>query len=183
MPLCGAKTRAGTPCKRAGMPNGRCSKHGGKSTGAPLGTRNALKHGIYSAALLPDEADIWDDVAIGRLDDDIRIAKLQLRRALIAQNKQHADGLELYEESINTGSPAESTGNDGEPKVSMPSSSTKRRRTQYDEVISRLLGRIGDLEQKRAEMLERSGGNKANADETARKVRETLAAMRAATSA
>lgn len=28
---CGAKTREGTPCKRWAMPNGRCSKHGGKS--------------------------------------------------------------------------------------------------------------------------------------------------------
>lgn len=28
---CGAKTRAGTRCKRAAMPNGRCHLHGGKS--------------------------------------------------------------------------------------------------------------------------------------------------------
>ena len=30
--LCGAKTRAGTPCKRlARQPQGRCNLHGGKS--------------------------------------------------------------------------------------------------------------------------------------------------------
>lgn len=31
MKLCGAKTRAGTPCQRPPMPNGRCNLHGGKS--------------------------------------------------------------------------------------------------------------------------------------------------------
>jgi uncharacterized protein YjcR len=31
------------------MPNGRCRLHGGKSTGAPKGNKNALKHGRYTA--------------------------------------------------------------------------------------------------------------------------------------
>lgn len=30
---CGAKTRAGTPCKNLPMKNGRCRMHGGASTG------------------------------------------------------------------------------------------------------------------------------------------------------
>ncbi len=30
---CGARTRAGHPCKAAAMPNGRCRMHGGASTG------------------------------------------------------------------------------------------------------------------------------------------------------
>lgn len=35
LPLCGAKTRNGTPCKRRGNKrNGRCKLHGGRSTGA-----------------------------------------------------------------------------------------------------------------------------------------------------
>jgi uncharacterized protein YjcR len=46
--LCGAKTRKGTPCKSHGMRNGRCRMHGGKSTGPPKGSQNALKHGLYS---------------------------------------------------------------------------------------------------------------------------------------
>ena len=33
-PRCGAKTRQCTPCAGPAMPNGRCRKHGGKSTGA-----------------------------------------------------------------------------------------------------------------------------------------------------
>jgi len=32
-PRCGARTRAGTPCRAPAMPNGRCRLHGGKSTG------------------------------------------------------------------------------------------------------------------------------------------------------
>ena len=46
---CGAKTRRGTPCKSPAMPNGRCRMHGGKSTGAPKGNKNALKHGYFTA--------------------------------------------------------------------------------------------------------------------------------------
>ncbi|TGV19484.1 hypothetical protein E5N72_05150 [Pseudoalteromonas sp. MEBiC 03607] len=35
LPLCGAKTRSGSPCKRKGNKrNGRCKLHGGRSTGA-----------------------------------------------------------------------------------------------------------------------------------------------------
>lgn len=32
-PLCGAKTRAGTPCRCFALRNGRCKLHGGLSTG------------------------------------------------------------------------------------------------------------------------------------------------------
>jgi hypothetical protein len=31
------------------MPNGRCRMHGGMSTGAPRGNKNAFKHGRYTA--------------------------------------------------------------------------------------------------------------------------------------
>lgn len=146
--------------------------HGGKT---PATNQNARKHGIYGAGLLDEEHELWDDIGVGSLDDDIRIARLQLRRALIAQKNQPADGLELYEQTMNGG------GGDGAEEK--PAASMKRRRTQYDDIITRLLGRIGDLEQKRAEMMERTGGDKANAAEIARKVREALAAMRQATGA
>jgi hypothetical protein len=52
---CGAKTRAGHPCGRYAMPNGRCRMHGGLSTGpkTPEGLerckRAPWKHGRYSA--------------------------------------------------------------------------------------------------------------------------------------
>ena len=39
-PQCGAKTRAGAPCRSAAMPNGKCRVHGGLSSGAPRGGSN-----------------------------------------------------------------------------------------------------------------------------------------------
>lgn len=45
MRTCGAKTRAGHPCRSSAMPNGRCRMHGGTNPGAPKGNRNAWKHG------------------------------------------------------------------------------------------------------------------------------------------
>lgn len=50
-PRCGAKTRKGTPCEAPAV-NGkaRCRMHGGaKGSGAPLGNRNAVKSGLYTA--------------------------------------------------------------------------------------------------------------------------------------
>jgi len=50
-PRCGARSkRTGEPCRSAAMKNGRCRMHGGKSSGAPKGNPNALKHGNYTAA-------------------------------------------------------------------------------------------------------------------------------------
>jgi hypothetical protein len=49
MKACGAKTRAGGTCRRAAMPNGRCSKHGGKSLVGPAAPR--FRHGRYSKLL------------------------------------------------------------------------------------------------------------------------------------
>ena len=49
-PRCGARTRSGSPCRSpvvAGKK--RCRMHGGAAgSGAPLGNRNALKHGRYT---------------------------------------------------------------------------------------------------------------------------------------
>jgi len=55
-PRCGAKTRAGCPCKSPAMRNGRCRMHGGASTGprTPEGRARVAAartiHGRYSAA-------------------------------------------------------------------------------------------------------------------------------------
>lgn len=48
--LCGAKTRAGTPCKSPAVRGkNRCRLHGGAAgSGAPVGNKNAYKHGYYS---------------------------------------------------------------------------------------------------------------------------------------
>jgi len=55
-PRCGAKCkRTGLPCKGPAMANGRCRLHGGKSTGAPKGNKNALKHGLYTKEMLAEK--------------------------------------------------------------------------------------------------------------------------------
>lgn len=57
---CGAKTRAGGSCRCPAMPNGRCHKHGGASTGARtaegLGRIAQAKtvHGRRSSAYVAD---------------------------------------------------------------------------------------------------------------------------------
>jgi hypothetical protein len=57
-PRCGAKTRAGTPCRAAAIPNGRCRMHGGMSTGPRTAEgikrirASRTKHGRYSQAAI-----------------------------------------------------------------------------------------------------------------------------------
>lgn len=79
---CGAKTRAGGACKAPAMGNGRCRVHGGKSTGPKnqSGNTNAVKHGFYSDALLPEERLLYERVEVGSLDDEIRLARVKLHR-------------------------------------------------------------------------------------------------------
>lgn len=79
---CGAKTRAGGECKAPAMGNGRCRVHGGKSTGPrdQGGNTNAVKHGFYSDALLPDERLLYERAEVGSLDDEIRLARVKLHR-------------------------------------------------------------------------------------------------------
>ena len=57
-PRCGARTRAGSPCRSPAMTNGRCRLHGGLSPGAPKGNRNALKHGRYTAEALARRREV-----------------------------------------------------------------------------------------------------------------------------
>lgn len=63
-PRCGAKTRAGTPCRSAAMPNGRCRLHGGKSTGPKTEAGKAAirasrtKHGRYSQASIAERREV-----------------------------------------------------------------------------------------------------------------------------
>jgi len=52
-PRCGARTRAGTECQSPAVSGKRrCRMHGGTNPGAPIGNRNARKHGAYSAKTL-----------------------------------------------------------------------------------------------------------------------------------
>lgn len=63
-PRCGAKARAGSPCRSAAMPNGRCRMHGGPSTGPRTEAGKAAirksrtKHGRYSQASIVERREM-----------------------------------------------------------------------------------------------------------------------------
>ena len=56
-PRCGARTRKGTLCKSPAVAGRkRCRMHGGADgVGAPVGNRNALKHGHYTAQAITQQ--------------------------------------------------------------------------------------------------------------------------------
>ena len=64
--LCGARSRsrAGKPCKRFAGPNGRCSNHGGHSTGPKTlegkerQRKSVLKHGYYSKEAIAERKKV-----------------------------------------------------------------------------------------------------------------------------
>jgi uncharacterized protein YjcR len=59
-PRCGAKTRAGTPCRSpAATGKRRCRMHGGANgSGAPKGNQNAVSHGAYTSGALRERAEL-----------------------------------------------------------------------------------------------------------------------------
>ncbi|MGH0555542.1 HGGxSTG domain-containing protein [Bacillus pretiosus] len=101
--VCGAMTRKGTPCQKAGIvKNGRCRLHGGKSTGpknktrhsASLrGNKNALKTGehesIYYDTLLEDEKLLYGNMSTDCMESVIeRIKLIAFRTRRIMQRYQ-----------------------------------------------------------------------------------------------
>ena len=138
---CGAKTRAGTPCKRPPLAGKRrCRLHGGASTGAgnPArpGNRNALKHGLYSDRLTDDEKALLEQIQVGSLDEEIRLARVLLMRTMEAEETD--DRSPLIDRVI----------------LRKPGLEVTYRPPHYLEHIIQLLGRIGRLEIARAALLE-----------------------------
>jgi hypothetical protein len=86
-PICGAKTRAGTPCRnapglRTNHPGeGRCYLHGGCSTGAPKGNQNARKHGVWSVLLSDEDREFLSLNPAERLATLQAMAELRALRA------------------------------------------------------------------------------------------------------
>ncbi|OCG66619.1 hypothetical protein A9G41_12305 [Gilliamella sp. Nev5-1] len=135
------------------MTNGRCRMHGGKSTGAPKGNKNNLKAGgIYSQFFTAEERQISAELELGSLDDELRLTKIRLMRALKAEAEQQErlDELELdsYSESpaIISGFPD----NDEIVRVK------QFKRRDYVSIIDRLTARIESLEMRRASLVQMS---------------------------
>jgi len=68
-PTCGAKTRAGTPCKRRPVPSGaRCHLHGGKSLSGWSSPRRT--HGLYAKGRLERSLAVADLLHAAGLSND-----------------------------------------------------------------------------------------------------------------
>jgi len=65
---CGAKTRAGTPCRSPAVHGKRrCRMHGGAAgSGAPRGNTNALKHGRYTREAITERKHVSELVRQAR---------------------------------------------------------------------------------------------------------------------
>lgn len=137
MALCGAKTRSGEPCKRHAVPgSSRCKLHGGAASKANKANKHAAKPGsIYSQFLTEAENDMLAGIELGRVDDELRLTRIRLMRALAREN-EFGNTLELDSERLE----------DGEKTTT-----TKVR--DYSSMIDRLTARIESLERTRAELL------------------------------
>lgn len=142
MAQCGAKTRSGDPCKRHAVPGSkRCKLHGGNSKGAEKGNRRAAKPGgLYSAYLTPEERRAADAMALGSVDEEIRLTRIRLMRALRLE-EERADTAELDSEVERDGAENVSARFERHSKV-----------RDYAGLIDRLTARIAMLEKTRAEL-------------------------------
>jgi hypothetical protein len=84
---CKATTHEGTLCKNAALAKRRlCASHAGRC-GARPGNRNALRHGLYSRHLTPEEKlDLAAARAVEGVAEEIAITRLMILRALRQQN-------------------------------------------------------------------------------------------------
>ena len=147
---CGAKTRDGSPCKSKILsPNGRCRMHGGAGSGAPKGNANHLIHGIYSNSIRPGEHELYDQIPIGTVDDELRLVRLQLRRtaeAIMKAEDAPADPA-LLEIAEMANRKMNSSGGQGDKQ--RQDNLLKRVRPDWRVQLSRLLNQIAQLERLR----------------------------------
>jgi hypothetical protein len=151
---CGAKTRAGGTCKKNGMrTNGRCRNHGGASTGPknPNTKTNALKHGFYSAALLPEERKLFDEACVGDIDQEIKLAKVKLFR--FVKLTSSADLESLVDGAIEAAKKQETKFFASLPPRTYDKTEIRAVAPNYADLIIRLLESVRKLELSRAQMI------------------------------
>lgn len=148
MAVCGAKTRSGKPCQAQAMSNGRCRMHGGTNTGAPIANKNAAKPGsLYSQFLTEEEKTIAASLELGQVDEELRLTRIRLMRALQRENELGGT-LELESE---TEKPAVLGGLPITDEDPIKEKQYKRR--DYAGLIDRLTARIESLEARRASLV------------------------------
>ena len=144
---CGAKTRAGGRCKAPAMANGRCRVHGGASTGPGANNKNATTHGIYQKYMTNDERSRFSGMTLGQVDDELRLTRVRLERALEAEFL--ANGQPELDEITDNGSGG----------ATYAAQSKKLKVRDYTTIIDRLTARIESLEKTRKILDAGDGGN------------------------
>jgi hypothetical protein len=123
----------------------RCQLHGGKT---PKGTKGNRTHGLYSTALNDDEKVLWNEMQLSTVDDEIRLCRIQLHRAMTLEasvakspnDPKNLAGVELVEIRRTT-----ANGKSGTDVVS--------KRPDVMGRMNWLLGRIAQLKKTRAELI------------------------------
>lgn len=163
--ICGAlRHNGGGYCNNTPMKNGRCKLHGGrdKITGPPKGgCFKALTANLYSKNMDEEEKDLYQTLEVGSLEQEIRLLRIHLRRALQAQDNYTAYKEQLSRELENDVSPDGMhihleidsyekyvDGNDIGRKII-------RRKRDYSKEISSLLNSIGRLETRHNDLMTR----------------------------
>ncbi|MBJ2292658.1 hypothetical protein JFT44_22330 [Pseudomonas sp. MF5691] len=149
MALCGASKRGnGEPCKRHAIPgSSRCKLHGGKSSGPKeqRGNKNAAKPGsIYSRFLTDEENDMLASIELGRVDDELRLTRVRLMRALAREN-EFGNSLEVESEKEE---PILISGKE----TSLTSITTTSKVRDYSSLIDRLTARVESLERTKEDL-------------------------------
>ncbi|EIK69600.1 hypothetical protein PseBG33_1362 [Pseudomonas synxantha BG33R] len=149
MALCGASKRGnGEPCKRHAIPgSSRCKLHGGKSSGPKeqRGNKNAAKPGsIYSRFLTDEENDMLASIELGRVDDELRLTRVRLMRALAREN-EFGNTLEVESEKEE---PILVSGKE----TSLTSITTTSKVRDYSSLIDRLTARVESLERTKEDL-------------------------------
>lgn len=129
----------------------RCKLHGGKS---PATNKNALKHGLYTKTLSPEEQALWSEIEVGNIENEIRMMKIMLNRAIelnaaireAPNDAKNLAGFELSEIS-------KSSKGGGKADTSFTS-----KRPDTVAMIDRFAGRIASLEKTRAELMAAAAG-------------------------
>ena len=153
MNTCGARTRAGTPCRRRPVHGrSRCCLHGGKSSGpvTPEGKARAAhpSHGIYAAGMTSEEVEAVSQRG-DTLEHELVVARVQLRRALLAWNEwseANPENLPADEYTLTSDKRSKTV-------------TVRRRRPDLWAIIDRAVGRIGKLVEQRARLVEETGSD------------------------
>ena len=104
---CGGKLRGGGYCKSKLVvyadhrpPPYRCLEHGGSPSGGKKGKQVNLSHGIYTECMLEEEKELYDQLNIDSVDEEIKLTKLRLRRALKADKLRDSSYMITTEEDL-----------------------------------------------------------------------------------